>query len=104
MDEHGVATDAVRTDATGIIVEQRAQRRPVEVAGRAATVEDCHVCSSVSRVPVGCNGVIFACAAILRLCLPAVVAYFFSRNSLKCFATASAIDCSFLPPRCLFTE
>src|SRR5215469_7525529 len=31
--------------------------------------------------------------------------YFFSRNSLKCFATASAIDCSFLaPPLCLLTE
>jgi len=31
--------------------------------------------------------------------------YFFSRNSLKCLATASAIDCSFFaPPRCLLTE
>ena len=30
--------------------------------------------------------------------------YFFSRNSLKCLATASAIDCVFFPPRCLLTE
>jgi hypothetical protein len=33
------------------------------------------------------------------------ILYFFSMNSLKCFATASAIDCSFLlPPLCLLTE
>ena len=33
------------------------------------------------------------------------ISYFWVRNSFKCFAVASAIDCSFLlPDRCLFTE
>ena len=41
----------------------------------------------------------------LRLAERLLPNYFFSKNSLQCLATASAIDCSFLlPPRCLLTE